>query len=239
MQMKFSQRKGLVPAPELQRDRVSDELRAGIWNTLRATYWSDQFLPPHYLDMRLDDDHIDSYAISQFSHSLWRDHLKRAIDERPIYARQVFSEMKKYFFDCEWFEFYELLEFIVAYYRKEFREADDLIEWINDKLAEELSAYRIVGGIVCDVTDQEEIEMLEQALTDEDFPTVRSHLKRALELLSDRKKPDYRNSIKESISAVESMARHIANKRKASLGDALKVIEKKHKLHSALKEGFL
>ena len=49
---------------------------------------------------------------------------------------------------------------------------------------------------------------------------------------------NYRNSIKESISAVESIARVVSGRDKATLGDALKAI-KRGQLHPALKEGFL
>ena len=70
------------------------------------------------------------------------------------------------------------------------------------------------------------------------FAGVAAHLQRALELLSDREQPDYRNSIKESISAVESMARVVVENPKATLGDALRVLEKRGTLHPALKDGF-
>lgn len=106
-------------------------------------------------------------------------------------------------------------------------------------MEEELSGYRFVKGIFTIVIDKQEIEMLENALTDKDFPNVKAHLHRALELLSDRKNPDYRNSIKESISAVESIAKEIAQTPKAELGDALKEIEKQGKLHGAMKKAFL
>jgi len=58
--------------------------------------------------------------------------------------------------------------------------------------------------------------------------------------LSDKTNPDYRNSIKESISAVESLCRLISGSNEATLGDALKKIEKKNefKMHSALKNAF-
>ena len=42
---------------------------------------------------------------------------------------------------------------------------------------------------------------------------------------------DYRNSIKESISAVEAMARLVAENPKATLADALKAIERRGALH--------
>jgi len=65
-------------------------------------------------------------------------------------------------------------------------------------------------------------------------------LKRALDLFADRESPDYRNSIKESILAVEAICQLITDNPKATLGDALKEIAKKTKvdLHGALKDAF-
>ena len=60
-----------------------------------------------------------------------------------------------------------------------------------------------------------------------------------MELYADRENPNYRNSIKESISAVESIARVVSELDKATLGDALKAIDQSDQLHPALKEGFL
>ena len=59
-------------------------------------------------------------------------------------------------------------------------------------------------------------------------------------MLRNRKNPDYRNSIKESISAVEAICKKITGDKKATLGKALNSIEKtgKVELHSALKESF-
>jgi hypothetical protein len=57
--------------------------------------------------------------------------------------------------------------------------------------------------------------------------------------MSNKENPDYRNSIKESISAVESIAKSITGKPKATLGEALKVLEVSNKLHPALKNSFL
>lgn len=60
-----------------------------------------------------------------------------------------------------------------------------------------------------------------------------------MSLLSDRSNPDYRNSIKESISAVESACQVITGSKSASLGDALKKLDKNIEIHSALKQAFL
>ena len=60
----------------------------------------------------------------------------------------------------------------------------------------------------------------------------------SLDLLADRKNPNYRNSIKESISAVESFCKLITKDDNASLGEALSEIEKEYSLHGALKSSF-
>lgn len=102
----------------------------------------------------------------------------------------------------------------------------------------ELAGYRLIDGRIVELTSKTEIETVEQAIADEKYRGVSQHLQSALDLLSNRDKPDYRNSIKESISAVESMARIVTGNTKATLGDALKVLEKSQTLHGALKEGF-
>ena len=89
------------------------------------------------------------------------------------------------------------------------------------------------------MTSEEEIIAVEEALsTSDSLQPVRIHLKTALDLFSDRKNPDYRNSIKESISAVEALCRIITGNPKATLGDALREVEKKVELHGALKGAF-
>jgi hypothetical protein len=80
----------------------------------------------------------------------------------------------------------------------------------------EVSAYRFVNGVIAKITDQVEIDEIDRALESTRDP-VRTHLRRALELLSDRESPDYRNSIKESISAVESLVATVVGE-KGTLG---------------------
>jgi len=51
------------------------------------------------------------------------------------------------------------------------------------------------------------------------FDSARGHLKKALAHFSNRENPDYENSIKESISAVESVAKEVTGDSKATLGE--------------------
>jgi len=213
---KFSERKGLTPVPEIiQIDSMNDALRISLWNTLDIMLWS-----------------TSAFAPSSLSKILWASYFKWPLDSRPSYSNELLEEIRSYFFDCDWYEVYDFIEFLVKH-------NPYLAKYFNRILEQELSGYRFVAGQLVDVSNAQELEMLEEALQDTKFVGVSSHLQRALELYSDREHPDHRNSIKESISAVESMARIVSEKPKATLGDALKVIEGNGHLHKALKDGFL
>jgi hypothetical protein len=71
------------------------------------------------------------------------------------------------------------------------------------------------------------------------FAPVAEHVRAALELYSKKPQPDYRNSIKESILAVESAAKIITGQPKATLDEAIKTIDQTHSLHGSFKTGIL
>ena len=131
---------------------------------------------------------------------------------------------------------YDFLEFTAEYFKPDELQ---LAESLNLTLERELSGYRFVSGHLTDITNAQELEMLETELADSRFAGVDTHLQQALDLYANRENPDYRNSIKESISAVESMARIVSRNPKATLSDALKEVEKKGLLHKSLKGGFI
>ena len=203
---------------------MNSELRNSLWNALDAAIWSSDGLDLH------------RRGIEPFSQALWFRFFKKPIDSRPRSASLILTEIRRHFFGYEWFEVYDFLEFVVGYYQTS---EPQLAKFLNSILERELSGYRFVSGHLTDITSAQELEMLETALTDSRFPGVAAHLQQALELYANRKNPDYRNSIKESISAVESMARVASGNPKATLHDALKEIEKRELLHPALKDGFI
>jgi hypothetical protein len=226
--MRFSERKKYKKSSTLiQTDGMNDELRISLWNVLFLSKWDIESEQTRYGGSQIAKD------TEMFSAILWFNYFKKPVDTRPDNFLHLLQAIRKYFMECEWHDVYDFLEFTLDHYRDE-----SLTELVNAILERELSGYRIINGIVSDITDSQEIEMLELVLSDNDFPAVKAHLRRALELLSNKESPDYRNSIKESISAVESLAKVLSENPKASLGDALKSIEKKGKLHPALKDGF-
>jgi AbiJ N-terminal domain 4 len=155
----------------------------------------------------------------------------------PFRSRQGqkngYGIMKEHFLRCPWFEVYDMIEWFL-------QDSDSLmndagITFLNNILERENSAYRVVGREVAEITDENEIKAIEDALAIPEDP-VRQHISRALQFLSDREAPDYRNSIKEAISAVEASCRLVSGLSNATLGDALKKIPN---IHPALQKSFL
>lgn len=85
---------------------------------------------------------------------------------------------------------------------------DKLVESLNWEFERLNFAYRIIDDKIVEITSEEEIESIQQAL-DVSQNSVKTHLQTALELLSAKQTGDSRNSIKESISAVEAITREI------------------------------
>src|SRR5713226_1634196 len=95
-------------------------------------------------------------------------------------------------------------------------------------LARENAGYRFVGGVLTGVLSPTDIEAVEKAMVDarrHGFGPVHEHIKQAIELLGKRPDPDYRNAIKEAISAVESAANLLKGGRKRTLNPARDLLE--------------
>ena len=115
----------------------------------------------------------------------------------------------------------------------------EIYNGFNQLFEKEYVGYRFVAGEITPITNSLEIQEIEQACQ---IPFEGAHvqLQKALGFLSDREHPDYKNSIKGSISAVESVCKVIANKPKAELGDAPKaLIAEGYPIQGALKTGIL
>jgi hypothetical protein len=113
---------------------------------------------------------------------------------------------------------------------------------MNRILEEELSAYRFIQGALVPISNAAEIAAIDEAAghaATVGLDGVHTHIKTALALFSLKPTPDYRNSIKESISAVESAAKSISGTDKGELKDALAALEARIQVHGALKKGFL
>ena len=215
---------GITPVEHIiQLNDMNNELRTGLWNVLTIN----------------DFDKEGFYYLSNgrkgrlwwFSEKLWAKYFKLPVDTIPGRSDSILEYIRQYFFNCCWFEVYDFIEFFVNEYKPE------LIVPINDILEREMSGYRVIDGQVAPITSREEIQSIQDAIDEQIFPGVSIHIRKALEMLSNKTSPDYRNSIKESISAVESACCSIAGSSSVTLGDALTIFKKKQAMHGALIEG--
>lgn len=222
----FSEREGLKkPRTEIQLRSMDVALRNRLWNVLEK----------HYIQPMLTYNDIEE-NMRNVMVEFYDTYLKEKTDSAP-YSYSSIRKMLRTFFSIErWDTVYDFLEFIVAHFLyKEINEA--FVKECKVVLESELSAYTFVGGLITQVTSKDEISEVEEAL-ETPFKTVNDHIGTALKLMSDKKSPDYRNSIKESISAVEAISRLIIKNKKATLGQALKEVKTKIGLHGALEEAF-
>jgi len=231
----FSYRKGIkTPKVDMQIDYMDQDLKNGLWNALTIFYW-DQVKTHGYSYMQYHK------KISILVQRLWIEYFKQPVDTLDSRWNIVYKEIRTYFFQCNWNEVYDFIEFIANNYKTDSydKKNEDFTKFCNKVLKTELSAYRFVDYKIIQITSEEEISEIEEALDiPAPFKTVKIHLETALKLLSNKKSPDYRNSIKESISAVEAICKLISSRKKITLGNALKIIEDKISIHPALKKAF-
>ena len=239
---RFSERKGYVKVSDaFQKDGINDALLISLWNALLIHLWNrDGYIYTQY----------GRPIIEEFGKGLWIHFFKKPVDTMPEirssfsgggHGGPILEEIRIFFFNAKWFLVYDFIEFTCQFHSNAPGFAG-LPDAINQVLEREMAGYRLISGKIVDITDEQEIQMLEEALQENDqkFSGVVEHLQRALELFADRKNPDYRNSIKESISAVESMMKVITGNPQASLEDGLNYLKKNGKLpaHQALHGGW-
>lgn len=231
--MLFSERMGYKKVKDIiQIDKIDEDLRNALWNSYYL------MIGQHLYG---SDDPMDSKNPSLYIfEGTWVSHWNKRYDEMPYHQYERLACLKQYFFTCEWYDLYDILEFTVKKTSNE-KIREFLPQRCNEKFEHHLSGYRFVNNEIAPITSEEQISEVQKALDFASQPKMHgiyTHLESALQKLSHKTDPDYRNSIKESISAVESLVQTITNDPKAELGKGLKIIKDKIGLHGALEKGF-
>jgi len=170
---------------------------------------------------------------------LWDEFYNLPTDTIPGRIRDLYNKVRDDFLNnWEWNEIFDFIEFTLEYF-PDFYGMEQFIAGCNMILERELSGYRIVGKRFIEDITEEQINEIEEILKSKKLGApVKIHIQSAIDKLSDKVNRDYRNSIKESISAVENICRLITGNPKTTLGQALKVVENKIQIHSALRSAF-
>lgn len=230
--MKFSQKIGKIPVREaLQVDSMDDRLVTQLWNVM----WNSFF----YWIANNDGFHskkADAYCIM-----FWSNFLNKTVDTIPRYHQNKFmrriavlNALKEWYFKNKWYHKYDLVEFIS-------KKLDDSIfdDECNIILKKEMSGYRLIENSITPITSEKEIIEIERAFNHSSkWDSVKEHLNVSLSHLSNRSEPDYTNSLKESISAVESTCLIILGEKKDGLKKYLAAIKNRFGLNGALESAF-
>jgi hypothetical protein len=199
----------------MQREELDEETRTELWNVFVV------------LREILDKAYQDTYRGDSTRHevliALWTWEFKRPRDEMQSEST-VWSGLKSRVLTGEWFDVLDVIEAALKYLdRYETSATSDLasamVDAFNGRFEHFLVAYRFVGHELTPLDSSAEADAVAAAQVETSaFDGARHALDRAIVLLSDRQNPDYANSVKESISAVESIVRSVTQENTLGAG---------------------
>lgn len=204
----FSERYGYTkPSDVMIREQITPEIQNAICSCFD----------------RMEDDGYHYYYVTLQKY-LWTEFLHRRelsfnVNPNLLVATNFIEDKNK-----PWYEKLDLIDKSIEYLMaNHIPYVKDFIFDLNHEFEQLHFAYRIVDNQIVEITSKEEIRSIEDAISNNDNP-IRTHFQAALQLYAKRPEGDFRNSIKESISAVEVFCRDKTGEE--TLGKALKRWEK-------------
>jgi len=101
----------------------------------------------------------------------------------------------------------------------------------NAALEEHLAGYRFIEGSITPISSEAEVSAIEESISlaqENELLGAAKHLRTAIGHLAKKPEPDFRNSVKESISAVESVAKQLTDQKAGGLKAALVKLKSKN-----------
>lgn len=200
--MKFSERYGyLKPSEIIIQEKITPEIQNAIctcYDNLKEQLYSMSRMSDYYVRL---EEYIWTYFLNKRKSEFHLDY-----DSYRIVCTSIISDNK-----VEWYTKLDLIEETISVlrdYAPNFNIEAFFIHALNSEFERLNFGYRIVDDEITPITDNQQIESIETAL-ENNKQNIRLHLNNALKLYSQRPLADYRNSIKESITAVEAFTRDI------------------------------
>lgn len=182
------------------------------------------------LERILDRDSYSSFKYSDLEQYLWIYFLNKRQNDFWSYGReQIVATTYMLDDNIDWYKKLDMLKTAIKYLyikvasnKLNLAIANDFVFGINFFFSKLHYSYKVVNKEIIEITSETEVKAIEDAL-EHAKDNVKEHLASALELYATRPNGDYRNSIKESISAVEAYCREQTGEN--TLGKALKKME--------------
>lgn len=213
----FSERYGYTKVSDvIIREKITPEIQ----NAICSCY--------DRLEQSLREYTLDRNSYMQLEKYLWVFFLNKR--ENDFYTYNGYHIVATDYLEDDnfWYMKLDLIETTIKYLYSLERNSkyhpivDEFSRQLNFEFERHKFAYRVVGKEIIEITSENEIVSIETAINNS-TNNIQLHLTKALELYSLRPIGDYRNSIKESISAVEAYCREKTNEE--TLGKALNKLE--------------
>lgn len=208
----FSERYGYTtPSDIIIREQITPEIQNAILNCYDRMKTTLPFVNYSSLEMYLWTNFLNKRDVDFNEVSLF--------DKSIVFTEFIEDSNNK------WYKKLDLIQLTIEYLYKPIKQnykqdyvdsfpniAAFFITQLNYEFKRLNFAYRIVNKEIIEITSEEEISTIEEALNSSKN-NIRIHLNKALELYAQKLTGDYRNSIKESISAVEAISRSITGEK--------------------------
>lgn len=219
---------------QMQYDDLDDRTRKILFNVISRGL--DRQFRQYKYNQRMQTEQEDAFCSSILTFVF-----EFKLEANAYYGiEEIMPYIENVFLNAVYNEVFDLIEAICKFRYNEYEEKElkAFSDTLNLILESEYVGYRFIEGLFTPITDKIEIAAIEEAC-DNTYQGPRTHISKAVALISDREHKDYKNCIKESISAVESICSIIVGNESATLGSAIKQLKDKGlKIHSAL-EGAL
>lgn len=224
----FEQAEGVERLPEqLKPKEMSEKLRSYLWyvayENMKTAIKNNMYGRGSYFE--------GGWERIFYDHHVFR--LNRFADEFKNDAASIIRDCNHTFKSGTYVEIFGFLQYVIRHFACPPR-FPERVDWA---LKNSCAAYRVLGGnTIVPIGSEQELKIIQGAFVDlqaEEFNGARKHLSLSASKLNEGSYPD---SIRESVNAVESVARVLSST--GLLSDALSVLEKKTNLHPALKRGF-
>ena len=207
----FSKRMGIIGQKQMQIDDLDEATRRRLYNCFSEIrkildkqkggsisddwrfHWRENILKGFFLVT--DNEYYIPIHLSG---------LETDLEKKPSIFDLFDEKINDVFFKQSWEIVFELYEFICAMPQRDPRIYEYIEKDVNGILEEENVGYRLILGFFSGITNETEVNAIKE-IEKIPFNGSKRHIEKAIQHLSDRKKPDYHNSIKESISAIESL----------------------------------
>ena len=237
-QKSFGERMGQIEPPKLLgKDEITDAIRNKIYNF----YKKYEVTPPSNISPNCE--YVSSTKGVITGHNIIQMEVEEKINKvlfnyyhnhlKEIFEIDAYNNEEQFDFllakEDNFLNYCQLLEYLIEQFPSFADECNKIFE-------EEKFYYRFVNGLLEPITNETEIETVEEAC-ETPLAGVQKHMDAALKCLSAKPEPDYRNTANEAFEAFECIAKDAAKVTpEKKISKALEMLRTKFALNSNIEK---